>query len=253
MQTSILDEYREQLRTCAQNLAVAKNDAVKPFLPSEDLAAMVKEFTAGNLDKRFGKLNDQFEFMAEEFPELEDWLVEYVKTVPLQAYDVGTTDSIEFLSWVREHKSLSPEQLDFVVCHESRVAVEEAARKNRMAHIWFQDVLSNSEERAGEFGTNPALWIHLNPIHVWATFRTDVLIGDDADLPATVVFFPHGSDIRTAVLERDGATLISKLEDLGPLRLEQLLVVLDGELQLERADLIATGRDLAEMGLIAFG
>ena len=43
----IVDEYREQLRTCARSLAVADNDVVKPFLPDEASAAMVAEFTNG--------------------------------------------------------------------------------------------------------------------------------------------------------------------------------------------------------------
>lgn len=253
MNTGIVDEYREQLRTCARSLAIAKNDVVKPFLPDDASAAMVAEFTNGNLGKRFDKLKDQFEFMEEEFPELEDWMTRYVKEVPLRAYDVGTTDSLECLRWIREQYTLLPEQVDFVVCHESRVAVEEVAREKRMAHIRFQDLLTRSDELADELESNADLWIHLNPVHVWATFRTEALLGEGADLPATVVFFPYGSDIRTAVLEDEGAALIAKFESIGACHLDQLRVLIDGEIEFDRDELLETLRDLAEMGLLAFG
>lgn len=253
MRTAIDDAYREQIRRCARSLAVAQNGDVAAFLPSAKSSALVDAFTAGNLDKRTWKLGDQLEFLRDEFPQLDEWIGEYIHTVPLQAYDVGTSDSVHFLEWVHHEKTLSLEQIDLGVCHVSRVAVEETARSRRMAHVRFQDVLSAAPRLAGDFGANDALWIHLNPIRVPAMFRTAILLDDEADLPADVLFFPVGSDVRTAVAEPAGGALIAALEQGGPCRLTELIAVLDSEVDLDRDEITDLCRDLAEMGLVAFG
>jgi len=251
--TDIITEYREQIRHCARNLAVARNEAVAAYLPAPEVTKLVDVFTEGNLDKRLWKLNDQFEFLRDEFDELDDWMREYIHTVPLKAYDIGTTDSIVFLDWIRRHKTLTPEQLDYVTCHESRVAVEEAAREKRIAHLRFQDMLSTSKQLAEEFGRNPNLWIHLNPIRVWTTFGTPALLDEHVDLPAQLLFYPVGSDIRTAVMESEATAMLAELERMGPCRLEQLVAVMDAEHNLDREDVIDICRMLAEIALVAFG
>ena len=251
--TDTIAQYREQLRRCARSLAVARTQAVRPYLPSPAVAPMVDVFIDGNLAKRIWKLSDQFEFMQDAFPALDDWFQEYIRTVPLQAYDIGTSDSLVFLQWVRQNKKLTPEQADYATCHESRVAVEETARRKRLAHVRFQDILSSSEQLADEFGTDPELRIYLNPVRVRGTFTTRVLLDEEAVLPAEVVFYPVESDIRTAVLEPEGKTLLAELERIGPCRLEQLLVVMEYEHQVEHDTVMETCRALAEMGLVAFG
>ena len=66
-------EYAEQIRRCAQALAIAKNDQVTGDLANGHTMEMLKMFTDGNLDKRCQKLIDECEIMADEFEDLEDF------------------------------------------------------------------------------------------------------------------------------------------------------------------------------------
>jgi hypothetical protein len=246
----LIEEYREQIRQCAQNLAVARTDVVTPYLPNAEQAQFVDVYADGNLEKRVDKLTDQFEFMAEEFDELGEWIGEYTRTIPLAAYDTGSTDSVIFLDWVEQRQSLTPEQTDLVTCHRSRIEVEEIARDNRMGHIRFQEMLSATEDLSAELDSNEDLWVHLNPIRVWARFETTVLLEDEDDLPATVVFYPVGSDVRTAVLDPFGQIVIDKLESLRSAKTADLFAAFPYD---NREAVIDICRDLAEMGLISFG
>lgn len=246
----LIEEYRHQIQHCAHKLAVAKTKDVSPFLPEGERMDLVDVYADGNLEKRQGKLTDQFEFMQDAFEELEQWIVEYIRTVPLAAYDTGSTDSVLFLDWIEERKSLTPEQIDLVTCHRSRIEVEESARDNRMGHIRFQEMLSATEDLAQQLESNEDLWVHLNPIRVWARFETTVLLEDEDDLPATVLFYPVGSDIRTAVLDAFGQMVVDKLESLQSVRAGELLAAFPYD---NREAVIEVTRDLAEMGLFSFG
>ncbi|MCH8829892.1 MAG: hypothetical protein IID45_09975, partial [Planctomycetes bacterium] len=75
-------------------------------------------------------------------------------------------------------------------------------------------------------------------------------LDDDDDLPATVIFYPVESDVRTAVLEPFGQMVVDQLETLRSCRLNELLAAFPAE---ERENVIDICRDLAETGLIALG
>src|SRR5262249_52863462 len=75
---------------------------------------------------------------------------------------------------------------------------------------------SVAEELAGEMAERPGLLIHLNPLRVRARFTTRVLVDEEASLPADVLFFPVGNDIRTALLEPAGLALLGGLEARAP-------------------------------------
>jgi len=247
---AINEEYRRQIRACARNLAVARNEAVVTYLPAGATPKMVDVFTDGNLDKRIDKLNDQLEFLRAEFPDLDACLKEYVRTVPLAAYDTGSTDSSRFLDWVREREELTPQQADLATCHQSRISVEEKARANRMEHVRFQEQWSLSDRLLPEFETDPNLRLFLNPISVRGTFRTDILLDDGADVPAMVLFFAVENEIRTAVFEAEGIWLIQTLRLLTPCHLSE---VLRAAADWDREEVIAVCRDLVEMGMLALG
>jgi hypothetical protein len=249
-QSELIAEYRDQIRRCARTLAVAKTDIATRYLAPSESIEMVEIYAEGNLDKRTWKLNDQFEFMKEDFEKLDDWIKEYISTVPLVAYDTGCTDSVIFLDWVEENCKLTPEQLDYITCHRSRIDIEELARVNRMGHIRFQEILSATNELAAEMAINRSLWIHLNPIRVWAKFETNVLIEEDDDTPATVIFFPLKNDVRTVVLEPVAQMVIDELESKPSCKLSDLTSAFPYE-QIDAV--IEICRDLAELGLVAFG
>lgn len=245
-----LNEYREQIVRCAQSLAVARNEAVAGFLSAGMPLQRVAMFTDGNLDKRLLKIRDQLEEFEDELDDLEEPIREYIRAVPLAAYDTGSSDTGHFLNWLRASRDLTPEQLDCIACQQARIDVEELAAANRIGHVRFQELLSRADDLAPELGENPELWIHLNPIRAWATFQTQALLDEDDEVPARAAFFPVDNDIRTAVMEPPAEALVGELERFGSCRLDDLA----GEIrELDREDVIDLCRDLAALGLVAFG
>ena len=243
-----VDEYRAQITACARSLSVAHVADVTGYLAAGNTSEMVKMFTDGNLDKRFLKLKDHLELLNGGFPEMEDLIAAYVKTIPLAAYDTGSSDAEHFLEWLQRSRSLTPEQIDLITCQRARRAVEELAAANRLQHLRFQDFAVLRERLLPEWGARPELRIELNPVRVWATFSTPVLLGEGDEPPATVIFFPVENDIHTAVLEPQAQSLIQDLEARGPSRLDDLA---SDCLPDVREEIIELCRDLVELGLAA--
>ena len=88
------EAYREQIRRTATALAIARNEELDSDLAPGVTTAHVKMFTDGNLDKRFSKLQDGCELLADGFDDLDDLIEAYVRSVPLSAYDVASTDAL---------------------------------------------------------------------------------------------------------------------------------------------------------------
>lgn len=244
------EDYAEQIKRCAQALSIAKNDLVLSDLANGHTAERLKMFTDGNLDKRYQKLVDQFEFMADEFDDLDEMIVDYVKTLPLTAYDTGCTDAERFLNQLERARELTPEQKDHVACQRGRYALEFLAIEHRMEHVRFQELAGMAETLAPEWGVNPDLWVHLNPLRVWAEFQTTALLDEDDEVPATVIFYPVLDDIRTAVLEEEGLTVVRFLETRQRSRMDDPDWEETG---LSPESPVEICRDLAEIGLAAFG
>jgi hypothetical protein len=255
------DAYRDQIIRCARALAVAKNDAVEDSLAAGMRPLLVKLFTDGNLDKRCQKLQDQTGRVAEVFDaaEFEERIVRYVRTVPLAAYDTGDSDGERFLQWVLETADVSAVQRDVIACEQGRYAVEAIARGNRMGHVHFQELWSLSERLSlgAAFATpnldSPAPHsgpprLHLNPIHAWGRFETNELLDAEDAVPATVMFFPVGKEVRTAVLEPDAMDIVRVLESSGPVCFDELRRRLPS---VDADGLAAVCGDLADIGLAA--
>jgi hypothetical protein len=244
------EEYAEQIRRCAQALSLGKNDEVAGVLAKGHTLDMLKMFTDGNLDKRYQKLVDECEPMRDAFDDLDGVIVDYVKTVPLVAYDTGGSDSANYLRYLGSRRPLTPEQEDFVAYQQGRYALESLALDRRPEHLRFQEMSALVESLAAEWGSNPDLWVHLNPLRVWATFQTSTLLDEDDETPATVLFYPVREDIRTAVLGEDGIAVVRFLESRGRARLGDPAWDETGLGREQRAEIC---RDLAEIGLAAFG
>jgi hypothetical protein len=243
-------EYAEQIRRCAQALAIAKNDQVTGELANGHTPEMLKMFTDGNLDKRCQKLIDECELLADQFEDLEEIIVEYVKTLPLTAYDTGCTDAERFLQHIESTRQLTPEQMDHITYQRGRYALEFQALEHRMEHVRFQELSGLAETFAPEWGSNPDLWILLNPLRAWATFQTHELLDEDDELPANVLFYPVRDEVRTAVLEEDGLAIVKFLESRNRARMDDTGWEETG---LDREERIEICRDLADIGLAAFG
>lgn len=245
-----IDAYREQIHHYAQQMALGRSDGVAAGLVRGMPVELVDMFTEGNLAKRFDKLTDACELLADDFENLDELIKAYIHEVPLAAYDTNCTDCERFLVWIGEREDLSPEQEDFIRCQRSRHAVEFVAVKKRLAFVRFQELLSMNDRLIEELGKNVKLSVHLNPVHVWSRFETRALLDDDATVPATVLFFPVGDDVRTAVIEPDAERMIRLLDRSGVMYVRDIRKLYPRNEREQVVDLI---RDLAEMGIVALG
>ena len=243
-------DYRDQIRRCAQAMTLGHNEDVRPFLARGFRVEQVKLFTDGNLDKRFEKVVDQVRLLKSAFEHLNDLVDEYIHEVPLAAYDTGCSDGDRFLRWLRLSRVTTPAQYDHITCQLARHEVEAVARKNRLGHVRFQELWSTVTTLSHDLNTNPDLRILLNPIRAWATFQTNVLLGEDTDTPADVLFFACGSQIRTSVFEEIGQQYLKTLVSHGPLTLKDWQRI---DRSASQNDLTEFCLDAAEIGLLAFG
>jgi hypothetical protein len=243
-------DYRDQIQRCAQALSLAHVEDVRSFLARGVKAEHVKLFTDGNLDKRFGKVLDQVELLKTAFDNLNDLVGEYIREVPLTAYDTGCSDGDRFLRWLSLTHVTTPEQQDHITCQLARHDVEAIARKNRLGHVRFQELWSMAQTLRGDVDSNPRLRIHLNPIRTSATFQTTALLDADSATPADVMFFACKQEIRTSVIETTGHQYIETLASHGPLTLKEWNCF---DRSASRSDLIEFCRDALDMGLLAFG
>ena len=245
-----ISEYRALIGRWARALSTGDHDIVAPFVTDEAALARLKMFTDGNFEKRFLKIRDQVEDLLEVFDELETSIEDYIRSRPLAAYDTGPGDSSTFLYWLVETSSPSAEQLDYITCQKCRTELDGLAERNRAGHGRFQELRSQNDTLLNELDSNPQIWIHLNPIRAAATFQTRALLDDEADLPAEVLFYPVGNEIRTAVLEREALTVVRSLWRSSPQHLNELADSING---VSRDEIRETVSDFMEIGLASLG
>ena len=246
-------DYARTLSRIACSLSVAHCDEVAGDVADGFSVAQVKMFTDGNLDKRFQKLQDQVELLAEVRDDLDDLIVEYVRSVPLAAYDTGRSDGDRFARWLTTSCELSAEERDVLTVIRGRVAIEEHARLNRLAHVRFQERASVTVELLGDLTSNPDLTLHVNPIRMQASFESAQFLGDEPLEPDdVVVFYARRSEVRTCVLEAESALMLRTLTDGEPCHLEALQNRLELTNGIDSDLLIDLITDCAEVGLIAF-
>lgn len=250
MNELILTEYRSQIERCAQTMALGDAEHVLSYLERGSTIEQVLIFTDGNLDKRLQKVLDQVELLKSAFDNLDDLVAEYIKEVPLAAYDTGSSDGNRFLNWLSFTHVTTLEQQDYIACQLARNEVENIARANRLRHIRFQELQSMSARLQGDLKKNPKLRIHLNSIRTWTTFQTSSLLDEESVTPTEVLFFASGSQIRTSVFEQFGNSCIEKLAEHGSLTIAELAESDDAA---SRKAVIEFCIDAAEIGLVAFG
>ena len=243
--------YRDEIRRWVPALAgFQPSTGVCDALAPGSSPIGLKLFAEGNLSKRREALRAQLEFVAEVFDDLDELVSAYVRSVPPVAYDVTVSDGERFLSWLERTGQLTPRQRDYVACQQARLTVEAAARADRRGHLRFQELWSLSPQLAAELNTVPSLRAYLNPVRAWSRFTTTALLDDDATLPTDVLFFAASEEIRTAVLDPHGREFVEELASSGPCTLDNWA---GRSRHADREELVTLCRDLAEMGLVAFG
>lgn len=248
-------QYAEQLTRITRALAIAQNNSISRDLGVGQSLERVALFTDGNLDKRFEKLVDQVEIVSELFDDLESFIEQYIQTVPLAAYDSGSSDGNRFAEWLSRKVHLTAEQGDALTIVRARYAVEEHARANRIGHLHFQEVSSLIAELAPELPRNPKLQLRLNPIRQWAVLETTRFLDGDDIVPADVLFYACGREVRTVVLNSLGRSLIRALSKFGPCPLRQVEKQLfeTDRGTIRRSAILDLVNDCLQIGLIAIG
>jgi hypothetical protein len=117
------------------------------------------------------------------------------------------------------------------------------ARRRRRDHQRFQKLWAGRPAA-------PTARVHLNPLRAWARFVTPALLGGQATPPQDVLFFARGESVVAAAVEAKARALVRLLAASGPRTPAALCRTCP---LWERGDLVQQCRDLAEIGLAAFG
>lgn len=240
------ESYREQLQRLVGALGQSNSQAVVDDLQPGSSLERVRLFVDGNSEKRFEKLSDQLEFVAEAFDNFERQIEVFVREQPLSAYDTGVSDGERMLLWLLDKRSLTPVQRDYVLCQRARHAVEELARCHRAGHLRFQRLRGLQPADVAGIDLNQVR-LHVNPIRANSTFITSALLDSLSEPPTEVLFFPDNHEIATAVLEPFALQSLHKLAAIEPCTLQQWA----DELGCELSALVEIARELLEVGLLA--
>jgi len=242
-----LQACRRRFTSMVRRFTVRRSENAAASTIPDRRAHRVRHISCEQLDDRRRTLFDACDLLADGFDELEGLIAEYVRSVPITPRDAGDADAERFLQWLSEQDDLTDEQRDYVACQQGYRAVEFVALAQRLAHARFQERLSLNELNLPRLDRRSQLNVTLNPIHVWAVFETRALIDDDEPLPASVLFFPVGHEIRTVVVDTPAEELIRFLADSGTIRTRSLFRHWPTA---ERTELVAMLRELAAVGLI---
>lgn len=247
--TTEADGYREQLARWARALAAARVEEVEGALAAGSSRADVLRFAETNRVKRTNKLRSHLGFLIDILDGFDDLLNSYMLAQPLRPCEPPSDDALRFLGWLAANHPLTPEQGDYVACQRAWDEIEAQGRARRRAHVRFQELWSVAGELAKDLDTNTGLHVHLNPLRARSRFATAALLGEE-EPPADVLFFAAGNGVGTAILEPAAWELVEQLAARSPCTLAEW----GGFGRHADAEyLTALCRDLAEMGLVAFG
>ncbi|WP_437226804.1 hypothetical protein SH661x_000022 [Planctomicrobium sp. SH661] len=150
---------------------------------------------------------------------LEQLIGDFIQSVP-PAKSVEH-EAERFVGWIEEHEQIDPEQRDLVLCLYAHRAVETAALQKRLAHARFTELLKKSQTQIPTLTRRSKVTLRLNPVHVWATFQTRVLLNPESEVPACALFYQVGREVQTAVLNGHLLELVQMLEE-GSLKVSSL-------------------------------
>jgi hypothetical protein len=221
--------------------------ALRPMAPAVlPLPARVRPMVGVQERGRFSDLKKSCQLLSNGFAELDGLMAAYLKEVRRGA-DSSTADAERFLDWLATRVDLTEEQLDLLVCVQSRYTVEFVAVKQRLAHARFQELRSNNTRLLKELSRSSRITVELNPVHVWATLETHVFLDDEATIPATVLFYGVEESVEGAVIEVDLIPLIQQLQRRSG-NISSLQKALPQYTRQEVLDIVG---ELARLGIVA--
>ncbi len=172
--------------------------------------------------QRLNELKNACALLADGLSGFDDLIEKYVRVEKRNRRDTPSRDCERFLEWIETEVHLTDQQRDMIVNQQSRHAVEFVALKQRIAHLRYEEILSNSQPFNKQSAQHLGQFVHMNPVHVWATFDTHTFIEDESPVPATVLFYPASGSVQTAVIDKQSEQIIRELEQ-GPQKLRTLL------------------------------
>lgn len=149
--------------------------------------------------------------LTAEFPELEQLIARYVQEVDCPGNCVNG-DTEQFLAWLATRVDLTDEQLDLLVCLQSRCSVEYITVKKRLAQARFAELLERSVEQLPRLLHSSRLMVTLNPAHIWATLETHSLLDDGEPLPAQVLFYAGNDQVEAVVVDPEVYEVLKLLQ-----------------------------------------
>jgi hypothetical protein len=247
-----VEEYDGQLADWVAAFAAGHYQDFEGALESTSTPHDVKRFLINSFGNRYTWLMREGASLARVFDDFPALVKTYVLTVPQAPYDIsGAGDEEHFLIWLTQTQTLTPVQRDFVTCQRGEYAVATEARRNRPAHVRFQELCKHVAERVVRLGVDPALRIHLNPIRFAGELLTSTFAPGVEALPIPILFYAAGSSVRATPLDEATAKAIRALADRGPCALQEWAAALgqqDGDL----SELVRLAGELASGGLVAF-
>ena len=244
-------EYREQLDRLAMAMSMANHESdvardLSPGVPPD----RVKMFVDGNLDKRVDKLTGELEFVRPAFENLDQLIVDYIRSQPMASMDSSASDALSMLQWLAQTRDITAVQQDYLTCQRARQRVEQLGRSHRVEHVHFHDLRSLTKDLLPGLEAGQDVRLLVNPLRVWARFMTAEFLDDGESPPAEVVFFAVGSEIATAVIEPWGRTLLDELASLAPCSVASWTALSEHG---DRDDILEFVHSLTELGLLALG
>jgi hypothetical protein len=250
--TTPLEEYDGQLVRWTAAFAAGRyqdfEGALEPTCTPHD----VKRFLINSFGNRYTWLIRETAALAHVIDDLPALIKAYIRVVPRAPFDITAPgDEEQFLVWLAQTPTLTPEQRDFVTCQRGEYAVGTEARRHRSAHLRFQQLWKHAGERAARLSADLTLRVHLNPIRFVGELLTSVLAPEAKSLPIPILFYAAGTSVRAAPLEGAMAEAVRKLADRGPRTLDETANGSDRR-DVSPTELLQLVRELADQGLVAF-
>lgn len=201
--------YSDDLAQWTQALAFNASDKVSPVVHEKE--RMIQLFSEGNFQKRYEKLERALELLPEVFLDHQTIFRRFITSNPLKPYDTVLTDADSFLDWFWEQQSgPSVEQTDVWLAEKARLQVEKNALDRPMQHRGFQSI-SKVQMAKGPLNFSDKR-LTINPVATWVSFESSHFVGEDTDLPASVLFYPVETQIRTSIVEPEAKPVLQSLQ-----------------------------------------
>lgn len=204
---------------------------------------------SGSEQRRIEDIQDACATLVDRFKPFSALVESYLVDVPTQSSDTDRLDCERFLEWLESRSELTDEQRDLITDQQSRHAVEFIALQKRIAHQRFVRLLRENESFHKDSAKHLSESVHLNPVHVWATFETHALLDDCTPVPATVLFYSTEDEVLTVVVDSRAVTFLKSLEH-GPQKLRSIIRQTS---KADRGSLLDMIELLVELKIVALG